>query len=67
MTLVVTGDSDKAPSPGKADVRRVDERTGAWSPAMLEMMDSRGDFPSSEAHNITKWWDYVLHCVLFHT
>lgn len=58
MTLEVTGDNEDACSPGRAHLEYLNKHMEAWSPAMLEMMDSRGDFPS-HSHNITKWYAVV--------
>jgi len=55
MTLVVSRDSETTPSPSATDTRQLDDKMGAWSPVMVDMMDSRRDFPS-DGHNITKWW-----------
>ncbi len=57
MTLVVAGDTDTVASPTTAEGRSLDgsdDMRKAWSPAMMEMMDGKRDFPS-DAHNITKW------------
>ena len=59
MTLEVTGDNEEACSPSRAHPRGQKKEMEAWSPPMLDMMDSNGDFPS-HAHNITKWFVYVL-------
>ena len=57
ITLEVTGDED-ACSPGHAHLESPNKHMEVWSLPMLEMMDSKRDFPS-QAHAITKWYVYV--------